>query len=101
MTAIGFPRSVTTISPPLFVSRRYRVNRFFSSRTPTVLITTSRSYCSYNEFLTQTVELDLAHEALLVLLPLAEGILDFVGLASVVAFSPTDGRAGLPEYLIV
>src|SRR6266540_1950046 len=38
MTAMGFPRSVTTISPPFFVSRRYRVNRFFSSRTPTVLM---------------------------------------------------------------
>src|SRR6266851_7613340 len=38
MTAMGFPRSVTTISPPFFVYRRYRVNRFFSSRTPTVLM---------------------------------------------------------------
>src|SRR3990172_8062433 len=41
ISAIGLPRSVTTTSSPCLVRRRYWVNRFFSSRTPTVLMRSS------------------------------------------------------------
>src|SRR2546428_2730240 len=45
--AIGLPRSVTMISSPCLVRRKYRVRPFLSSLTPTVAMMSPCSYSSY------------------------------------------------------